>query len=262
VYVFIDTIRHRVGRNRIVLWVLGSAIFYFCVFPLYVFLLQGIRKRVAIPASLLLFAVMIAVLVFPFSASDGNQKAARASQENGTASALSERRAAAGAVSADSNGNDTNASVADLERQLNIKFSKLSKSKIKGIYLGMGKSEAMSVMKTLLGESGGYDITTDQDMMFFGDPSNRMTFWGDALVGYTYNGMLVDKLFNAGVLGLKAFAQQFCNSYGLENMIVESDEQGNEYLIHRNNAGFSVKIHGDKSIEVGVLKNAGTPSFN
>lgn len=274
VYVLVDAIRHHLPRNKVILWVLGSTILYFCFFPLYVFLRQGTRKLVAVPASIFALLIMIAAFVTPSLIGDDALVPVSTVQEKKT-EPQSVQSEAALPVSADtgaqakdaSAAEDGNVSAAEIEKKLNIKFSEMAKYKIKGIYLGMNKSEAIEIMKKVLGnENVGYDESNPHMVMLSGggiSPTpSIMMFAGDTLIMYAYSSDVVDRIFNVGALDLKGFAQQFIDSYGFDEMTVDQDQQGNEFLIHRNKAGFSVTIFEDKTMAVELLENAGEPSFD
>ncbi len=254
VYLLVDARKRRTPRNRTILWVVGAALVYYCVFPLYLFLRQGTRTFIAIPASLALTFVMAFALFAPSYTNDDEQSDQTAGMAKDTSQRLTDSKGAS-------------VSVTEVEQKLNIKFSRMAKFKVKGIYLGMNKSDAINIMKKLLGkENVGYDESNPGMVMLNGGGASSapsaMMFAGDPLIGYAFQSDVVDRIFNAGALDFRSFAQQFIDNYNLGKMTAERDEHGSEYLIHRNKAGFSVQIFADKSMGVALIENAGKPSFN
>ncbi len=140
----------------------------------------------------------------------------------------------------------------------------------------MKRDDTLKLMKELLGEDdvrwveeieaivfgSGNSLAPDDVQIAVLVSKSVMLFEGNILIGYTFGPTVADQLFNSGALDVKTFAQQFIDSYGLGEMNVEKDEKGDEYLIHRNKSGFSVKIFPDKTLDVELIKNAGKTKFD
>lgn len=277
-YLLLGLFQERVSRKRMILWIGASTLLYYFVFPLYLFGRQFTRKLISIPISLLIAVLLGFALLMPYSDKiqakmSTLKKGTTVEQENSprNASAASAGRQVdpekqETGKNTETDQTDADSSSSSVGERLGVDLSRVAKFKVKGIYLGMNESDAITTMKGFLGEGFIYDKDNPlPGCHLFVNPSggtSAMEFKDGILMKYGFSAEMVDHLFKTAALDVKSFAQQFIDSYGLEEMTVDHDAQGDECLVHRNQAGFSVTIYSDKTLKVELLMNAGKPTFD
>jgi hypothetical protein len=65
-FLLVDAIKRQIPRNRVILWVVGGGLLYYCIFPLYLLLRQRTRKLIAIPVSTVLAVLVGFTLFLPY----------------------------------------------------------------------------------------------------------------------------------------------------------------------------------------------------
>jgi hypothetical protein len=134
---------------------------------------------------------------------------------------------------------------------------------IKGLYLGMPETEAMTVAKQLTAQCGGTGRITYSPGISgpcnFVDNLIKLGIADGKINRISFDDKAVDILFNVRDMSAEQFAQEFCNANNLPPMVPDSHVPGFSYTSEH---GYKVAISRGKTIYLEMVAKPAERNFN